>query len=426
MEKARVLIRKMNGINPSSPLDPLRPQCGKQPSSPEAMAGKRAGEGKKQFPGSGSRREFLKSASLAGVVLTGAGTAPAQISSQGSQQKHNEVTVDYAVARLEDGREISNPFWRVDSGQEGPSLALIASQHGNEVQGAEVARRFQEVCAKQLIAGSVWLVPMANLLAVRSRRHSFDLKPEQNNNVNPDKFHNMQKHWPGDSNGNDTARLAYSLDQSVLRHCSHAVDMHCYAHIFAAAAFSDGEHDLSRAMGEVTTTRFIRYRNTVIPKNGKMMVSQMMRSRGAGIVVMELSGQFQMQERQIQIGLNSMINIAKLLGMMKGKPESIEGKRAMLIPTKTHEVQAACTGIFTPAAKEGESISIGPDDYVGQGQPIGHIIRENDLETIPLISPVSGYIRRLGVCHWNLCDASLPAQHPYTEEGEKVAEIVTV
>lgn len=363
---------------------------------------------------------------MAGIGLAGSNITTAFIFEPDTKRKPNKVTVDYALATLEDGRVISTPFWRVESGKDGPSLALVAAQHGNEVQGAEVARRFQEICATQLVAGSVWLVPMANLLAVRSRRHSFNLGPEENNGINPDKLHNMQRHWPGDPNGNDTARLAYALDQKVLSHCSHLIDMHCWEHMIAAESLCESEHESSHAMGEVTTTRFISYRNMVIPSSGKMMISQMMLKRGAGVHVMELSGQFQIRERQVKIGLSSMLNIARLLGMMDGEPELIKGKRAVRTPEATHEVKAPCKGIFAPAAIVNKNEFIGPDDYVEKGQQIGHIIRENDLVTIPLISPVSGYIRQLGACHWGLCDASLPAQHPYMDEGERVATIITV
>jgi len=367
----------------------------------------------------------LKLTGMASIGLSSTSLTESSASDLYQKQKLSEVKIDYAIATLEDGRVISIPFWQVDSGKDGPSLALIASQHGNEVQGAEVARRFQEICATQLVAGSVWLVPMANLLAVRSRRHSFNLGPEENNSINPDKLHNMQRHWPGDKKGNDTARLTYALDQSVLRHCSHLVDMHCWNHFAAAEALSEEVHEQSRAMGDVTTTRFISYRNTAIPEQGKMMISQMMLKRGAGVHVMELSGQFQIRERQVKIGLSSMINIAKLLGMINGEPELIEGNRAVRTPETTHEVKAPCKGIFTPAVLKNKTEFIGPDDFVEEGQKIGHLIRESDLATVPLISPVSGYIRQLGACHWGLCDASLPAQHPYTEEGERVAIIIT-
>lgn len=373
-----------------------------------------------------NRRSFLKLTSMTsiGLIASDIISAPAYIPSPNIKQKKNKVTINYADATLEDGRIISIPFWRVDSGRDGPSLALVAAQHGNEVQGSEVARRFQQVCATQLVAGSVWLAPMANLLAVQSRRHSFNLGPEENNSINADKLHNMQRHWPGDPKGNDTARLAYALDQKMLRHCSHLVDMHCWNHFTAAEALCESEREESRAMGEVTTTRFISYRNLVIPQSGKMMISQMMLKRGAAVHVMELSGQFQILERQVKTGLSSMVNIAKMLGMINGEPELIKGKRAIRTSENTHHVKAPCKGLFVPALIENKDEFIAPEDYIEKGQQIGHIIREDDLAVIPLASPVSGYIRRLGACHWGLCDASLPAQHPYTEENEIVAMIV--
>lgn len=345
---------------------------------------------------------------------------------QSPAQNINKVTVDHAVATMEDGRVISTPFWRVDSGKDGPSLALVAAQHGNEVQGAEVSRRLMNLCAEKLVSGSIWLLPLGNILAIRSRRHSFDLEPEQDNAANPNKFHNMQRHWPGNPGGNDTARLAYAIDQKVLRHCSHMVDMHCWEHIVAAEALSEETHEPSRSMGDVTTTRFISYRNTVIPQSDTMMISQMMLKRKAGVHVMELSGQYQIGARQVETGLSSMINIAKLLKMIEGEPEMINGKRAVRTRENTFEVLAPCTGMFMAALTNDQTRMLEAENFVEEGQQIGHIIRESDLEIVPVTASVSGYLWQFGMCHWGLCDASLPALHPYIEEGEKIASIVTV
>lgn len=373
-----------------------------------------------------NRRDFLKRTGMAGIGIASAGIVTTNGFGKGGIRHTNRVIVDHAVATLEDGRVVSTPFWRVESGKDGPSLALIAAQHGNEVQGAEVARRFQEVCAGNLALGTVWLIPMANLLAIRSRKHSFDLAPEQNNILNPDKLQNMQRHWPGDPEGNDTARLAYSLDQSVLRHCSHLVDMHCWEHFFAAETLAVKDHEPSRPLGEVTSTRFISWNNASQPQGEKMMVGQMIRKRGGGAIEMELSGQFQMQERQVQIGLSSMVNIAKHLGMIKGETKSINGPLAIRNPQTSHEVFASCSGIFMPAVRKDKITSFAPDDYVEEKQLLGHIISDKDLSIVPIIAPVSGYLWKYGSCHWGLCDASLPAQHPYTEEGESIALIVSV
>ncbi len=370
-----------------------------------------------------NRRRFLKLAGAAGVGLSHASIGPTNAPGQDSGSAMNKVTVDHAVAILGDGSTLATPFWRIESGKDGPSLLLLAAQHGNEVHGTEVARRLKDVCARQLVAGSVWLVPMANLPAIRVRLHSVDLGPEQSGRFS--QGHNMQQTWPGNPEGNDTERIAYALDQSVVRHCSHGVDMHCWNQFWAAETLATTGHESSELLGAVTTPRFISYRPVRPPADKVRSITQLMHVRGAGAVVMELSGQFQMGERQVQIGLNSMVNIAKALGMIEGEPESVEGPKVERSRERSHEVLAPCSGIFMPALQKGTSAILIPDDFVEEGQPLGHIIRETDLAAVPVLASVAGYLWQLNACHGQLCDASLPAQHPYAEEGNRLALVVT-
>jgi uncharacterized protein len=369
------------------------------------------------------RRKFIKNTGLASIGI--ACTGMLQSFAAGEKFRNNNTRVERALATLEDGSSLATPYWITDSGKIGPSLALIAAQHGNEIQGAEVARRFQKICAEQLVAGRVFLIPMSNLPAIRNRRHSFDLGPEENNRLNPEKLHNMQRHWPGNPKGNDTARIAWSLDNSVFRHCSHVVDIHCWEHVKAAETLLYFDHEPSRIMGEVTVTRFIS--SSPIPKvqGDTMMIRRLMVERGNGSITIELAGQFQMQEAQVQTGLVSMVNIAKRLGMIKGEPESA-GQHIERRSDKSHEVVASCSGIFMPGFSEEKGRNLAPEDYVVKGQPLGHIINESDLKKETVCAPVNGYLWQFGVCHWALCDASLPAQHPYVENGDRIALVISV
>ena len=370
-----------------------------------------------------NRRNFLRLAGTAGIGVVGSGWGRYAARAGAASSAANTVTLDYAVAKLEDGDTLRIPFWRIESGVAGPSLLALAAQHGNEVQGVEVVRRLKEVCARQLIAGSVWLVPMANLPAIRVRRHSVDLGPEQPNKFS--KGHNMQQAWPGNPEGNDTERLAYALDRAVVRHCSHAVDIHCWNHFLAAETLVTRGHAPSELLSSATTTRFINYLPVSPPLDKASSLYDLMHRRGGAGIVIEFSGQYQMQERQVQLGLTCMMNIAKALGLLAGEPEPLEGPRVERTPAKTHTVLAPCSGVFMTALKKGTTEQLIPADFVQQGQPLGHILRESDLETVPVVAPVSGYLWQLSACHGNVCDASLPAQHPYTERAETLALIVT-
>ncbi len=370
-----------------------------------------------------NRRHFLKLAGMAGVGLAHFGVGQTNADGQDEEKVTNKVTVGHAVATLEDGSTLATPFWRVESGKDGPSLLALAAQHGNEIHGAEVARRLKDVCARRLVAGSVWLVPMANLPAIRVRRHSVDLGPEQPGRFS--KGHNMQQAWPGNPEGNNTERVAYALDQAVVRHCSHGVDIHCWNEFWAAETLAVTGHEPSKRLGEVTGTRFISHSPFRPPAGKVSSISQLMHVRGGGTIAMELSGQYQMNERQVEIGLKSMVNIAKALGMIEGDPEPVEGGQVERTRENSHEVVAPCAGIFMPGLQKGTTATLIPDDFVEQGQPLGHITRESDLALVPVPAPVSGYLWQLNACHGQVCDASLPAQHPYVEEGVRLALIVT-
>ena len=116
-----------------------------------------------------NRRDFLKLTGTGALGLVSPGIMQAYACRHGTQSITNRVILEYANATLEDGSQLPTPFWRIDSGRDGPSLLLIAAQHGHEVQGAEVARRFKDICASQLVKGSVWLIPMANRQAMWKR-----------------------------------------------------------------------------------------------------------------------------------------------------------------------------------------------------------------------------------------------------------------
>ena len=65
-----------------------------------------------------NRRDFIKFTGMGGIGLAGMSLIPACALGQVNKRKLNKITVDYAETKLEDGKVISTPFWRVDSGKE--------------------------------------------------------------------------------------------------------------------------------------------------------------------------------------------------------------------------------------------------------------------------------------------------------------------
>jgi len=327
-----------------------------------------------------------------------------------------QAMVDYAVAELNDGSELRTPFWRLDSGEQGEVLLVMAGQHGNELQGCEVIRRFKEVCEQQLVQGTVYLLPFANLLAVRHRRPHVGLGPEQK--YVEDGNTNMQRFWPGDPRGTDVARVVYALDRRILRHCTRMIDLHSWNRFWATATLASPTSAAGRAMGEVTGTRFLRWWGGSAAAGLPTTNSSLVHRRGGASVTLELAGQYALCEREVTQGLRAVINVARLLSLLEGAPELPEGPRAVISEQTSHEVHAPCSGLFVEAG-------LAPEDHVEAGQRLGHLIRDTDLATVEVVSPMSGYLWKYG-CHRAECDVRLPDQHPYATEGDMLALVVTV
>ncbi len=365
------------------------------------------------------RREFIKATCLTGLGLIGSNLLAVNDPKQNNKEAGNNIIIDKVHTKLEDGNIHSTPYLRIDSGTDGPSLLLIAAQHGNEIQGVEVARRFKEFCAGNLVAGNVWIIPMADLRAVRSRKYTVESTPEKRFTET-----NLNRSWPGDGSGHDNQRIANSLNREIVRHCTHVVDIHCWEHYRAAETLSESNNEQAAVMAGVTTTRFISYGVFPENQNTNITIRRYMSATGRAAVTIELAGQYQMREDQVLIGLSSMINIAKQLGMIAGEPEILKDERAVRTKETSYEITAPCPGIFMPANRSDSNETLSPDDYVVKGQQLGHIIGEENLKAVPVFAPVSGYLWHLGLCHWNLCDTMLSAQHPYADKGDTLAVVI--
>jgi len=327
-----------------------------------------------------------------------------------------EVELHHVTATLSDGSQLATPWWRLGSGADGPDLLVLAAQHGNEVQGAEVIRRFMGECADRQLRGTAWLVPFANLPAIRHRRNSILLGPEEKG-TERHRAHNMNGQWPGDPAGNDIQRLAHALHEDIVRHASHVIDLHCWNKFWATATLATDDGAESRRMGEVAGTRFTWWR-AAAPVEPPAQVRDVVMARGGSGMAMEFAGQYAMVEREVLTGVRAVTNVAKMLGMLAGEPELPPDTGIDVTEDTTVVVAAPCSGLFV------QTPDLQLEDCVEAGQSLGHIIREDDLAIEEIVAPVGGWLWRFG-SHRPDPDVSLGDQHPYSQPGDPLASIVT-
>ena len=68
------------------------------------------------------------------------------------------------LARLLSGVELETTIHTYDGAEDGPTLYVQAAQHGREINGSEVLRRFHEEIETENLAGRIVAVPVADPL----------------------------------------------------------------------------------------------------------------------------------------------------------------------------------------------------------------------------------------------------------------------
>lgn len=320
----------------------------------------------------------------------------------------NHVRVSAVRARLEDGSALRIPYWTLDSGREGPCFLLCAAQHGNEVQGSEVIRRFMNIAAGKLRRGSVIGVPFVNPLALHERRPHIHMKPGELNTSEPGR--NMNTTWPGDAKGNDVQRLCHALHRLFDGRVTHVFDIHCW-NKHAAPGLLCWPSPAGKALARKAGCRFVH----VMDVSGKLIKGMLGFPYGDRALAYECAGQYDVCEDEVRKGLAVAVNFARALGMLPGRPNPGKGPALFSDETKVVEVKAPTAGLFV---KSGHNLS----DFVRKGASLGHILDERRLKARVVRAPVSGWLKQYGICRSN-GDMDFTGLHPYAASGERLARI---
>ena len=113
-----------------------------------------------------------------------------------------------------DGINTPVPVLVAKGTEEGPTLCLTAAVHGDELNGIEVVRRVLYNLNPLKLKGSVVGVPIVNIQGF-----------SRNSRYLPDR-RDLNRFFPGNTNGSAASRLAYSFFNEVIRYCDALVDLH--------------------------------------------------------------------------------------------------------------------------------------------------------------------------------------------------------
>jgi len=273
----------------------------------------------------------------------------------------------------------------------GPTLCITAGIHGDEINGTEIARRVFSWVDPTTLAGTVIVFPMVNASGVRTgNRYMQDRR-------------DLNREFPGRSNGSVTSIVANTLFTEITRNCNYLVDLH-------TGSFSRENHPQIRVTGNNPKALDIA-RNfgvgIIILSNGpKGSIRREAADAGIPSIIYEAGEPLRFDLAQISAGVRGIESLMDYLGMVESTSEMQVPESRIYTKTTWVRVPAGAGGYFFPTidlgvvVKKGESLGTIIDPLTDR---ITVIEASSNGEVIGLAAAqivLSGYaLVHLGVTH---------------------------
>ncbi|MFB0543635.1 MAG: succinylglutamate desuccinylase/aspartoacylase family protein [Candidatus Bathyarchaeia archaeon] len=217
--------------------------------------------------------------------------------------------------KLINGSSIDIPVLLMNGAEEGPTLLLMSTQHGTEIQGIEVIRKvMREILSPESIRGAVIGIPVGNPLAFFHYQYISWVDNQDVGRVRADR-----------PNGGATERLAYALWTEAWSKADMIVNIHCNtrpeALIYQMINIGNPKtkEKLVRMAEAFGVTTMVSDRP--IPEDAPPTLGTLAARNGIPVILWELIDGRWISEPSTSAGVRGVLNTMKVFNMIDGNPE---------------------------------------------------------------------------------------------------------
>jgi len=251
----------------------------------------------------------------------------------------------------------------------GPVLCITAGIHGDEINGTEIARRAFSWIDPASLAGMVIVFPMVNAAGVRS-----------GNRYMPDR-RDLNREFPGRSNGSVTAIVAHTLFTEISKNCGYLIDLH-------TGSFSRKNHPHIRVTGNneqaVELARHFGVGIVTISDGPSGSLRREAGNLGIPSIIYEAGEPSRFDLEQIAAGVRGIESVMAFLDMNDRATEIEIPESKFYTRTTWVRVPFGAGGYFFPSADLGQ--------FVKTGDPLGTIIDPLTDRQTQIEAPESGEV----------------------------------
>jgi len=280
---------------------------------------------------------------------------------------------------------IDIPVLVMNGQKDGPTLLMVSTQHGIEIQGAEVILRImREKMSPRNLRGAIIGIPVENPLAFMHHQYLSWIDNLDLGGGGSDSPLTADR-----PNGNATERLAYALWQEAWKQADMVLNIHCNTRpdsLFFTeinVGNSSTREKLEKMAEAFGVTNVVE--SDPIPDDAPDTLANLAVKNGIPDILIELIDGRWISEPSTTVGVRGILNIMKVFDMIDGKVEPQE--EIPIIP-------GTCTWQDMVHANRGGLIRFlkTPGDFLKKGEVFAEIydLYGDVLERVEC--PVDGYI----------------------------------
>src|SRR5215470_3357125 len=247
------------------------------------------------------------------------------------------------------------PISVIHGAQPGPTLALIAGNHGYEYTPIIALQRLLPRLDPTKLSGALILVHVANMPSFLKRTIYYS----------PVDGKNLNRVYPGKADGSVSERIAYQITREVIERADYVLDIHCgdgneslrpYSYWDVNAGGKEvveKSRQLALAFG---LDRIIMDNERPTDPAQSVYCSTTATTRGKPAITIESGGLGATDEESIARIERGVISVMRHLKMIEGQPQMVE--HPMFID-RSEVLRSDETGIFYPLVEKGHTVAKG-------------------------------------------------------------------
>ncbi|HEU0185308.1 MAG TPA: M14 family metallopeptidase [Blastocatellia bacterium] len=244
------------------------------------------------------------------------------------------------------------PISVIHGAQAGPTLALIAGNHGYEYTPIIALQRLLPRLDPKQLSGALILVHVANMPSFLKRTIYYS----------PVDAKNLNRVYPGKADGSVSERIAYQITREVIERADYVLDIHCgdgneslrpYSYWDVKAGSKEvveKSRQLALAFG---LDRIVMDTERPTDPAQSIYCSTTATTRGKPAITIESGALGATDNESIERIERGVMSVMRHLNMIEGRPQPVE--HPMFID-RSAVLRSDETGIFYPLAEKGHTV----------------------------------------------------------------------